>query len=158
MADPITLAYLAGIIDGEGCIAIYGYHGKWIASHGKRSVVFRLDVKVGMGEPQAVEMLCATFGGSICTRGKMPIGGIKPSYQWCVSGKLAIACLRQIVSYLHVKRSQAELALEFNDVRLSLGHKYGRNPYTKEELVRLVQYGEKLKEAKRKIIPLYATN
>ena len=155
MVDSLILAYLAGIIDGEGCIAIYGYHGNWIMSHGKRHRGFRLDVKVGMGEPEAVQLLMKTFGGSIYVR-KITPNGNKPSYSWTVSAKLAIACLRQLIPFLRVKKAQAEIALEFWDVREAMGHKYGWNPYSESEFAKLVDYGEKLKQEKRVVVPLRA--
>ena len=151
MVETTTLAYLAGIIDGEGCIGIYGYREHW--ANGR---TFRIDVRVGMGEPHAVVLLRQTFGGSICSRKNLPKGATKPSYQWNVSNKLAVACLKLLVPFLRVKKAQADLVLEFAKTRAEMGHKYGKLPYTEQEFTKLAEYGDLLRETKREVIPLHA--
>lgn len=143
------LAYLAGVMDGEGCIDIYGYSGRW------STVTYRLDVKVGMAEPHAVLMLQSVFGGSIQSRARESIrGGNKPSYQWCVSGVLARECLARITPFLRVKREQAELALEFVRSRMAIGLRRYGHPCSAEQHELLAGYGDRLKALKRKTYQL----
>jgi len=121
-----VLAYLAGIIDGEGCIRIAKSNDKRFSSH-------TANVNCGMTEPTAVELLHQTFGGSI--RWTQPTcknaSPCKPLRYWYLSGTDSSArALRQLYPYLRVKRKQAAAVLDF-----CLNKQDGRRPggVTQEE-------------------------
>lgn len=149
--DPCILAYLAGIVDGEGCIGIYGNYGRWISSRGKRKAIYRLDVKVGMSDPEPIVLLRQVFAGSIHTRKQLPQGGRRPFYTWCVSQRKAKYALSLLIPYLRAKKAQAELALEFTRARADIGHRYGRLPLSVMEHVELAEYADQLKFLKREV-------
>lgn len=95
----VTLAYLAGILDGEGHVGIHlekrqGYH----------YAVAR--IAVGMTNEAAVRALARVFGG---TAKKRPPGlrGRKPVFLWQVTNKLATKVAKTLLPYLVVKAPQA---------------------------------------------------
>lgn len=100
-----TLAYTAGIIDGEGCIGIYkeGRKGRWI--------YYVLAVNVGNTNPQLIEYLYSNFGGQSWKSPRLPPR--KTAYCWRLQAKSAGEFLKLIFPYLLLKKPQAELALKF---------------------------------------------
>ena len=86
-------AYLAGIIDGEGCITV-------------------LTVAVVMNDKEAVQMLYDAFGGCLFF---VKRGNAKwhDSWRWAVKQRKAAVALEAFLPYLRVKDRQAQIALEF---------------------------------------------
>lgn len=106
------LAYLAGIIDGEGCIRI----SKQTATKGLGKAPYSANVNCGMTNPIAVELLHQTFGGSIrdCQPTCKNASPCKPLRYWYLSGTNGVAAaLRQLYPYLRVKKKQAAYVLDF---------------------------------------------
>ena len=101
------LAYIAGIVDGEGYIGIS-------ADHRKRNPgrpCWRLRVAVTNTSEWLVQYLKFSIGGGIITlkSDKRP----RPCYQWSVDRGRAAEFLKLILPYLRLKRPQAELAIKF---------------------------------------------
>lgn len=107
-----VLAYLAGIIDGEGCIRI----AKQTATKELGKAPYSATVNCGMTNPVAVELLHQTFGGSIrdnkaTCKNASPC---KPLRYWYLSGTNSVAAaLRQLYPFLLVKKHQAAIVLDF---------------------------------------------
>ena len=100
--DEIDSAYLAGIIDGEGCIGCYRY--------GKR---FMFALTVSMSEPEAVKMLGLRYGGHYSFR-QSKRANVRPQHIIRIASAEELRnCLLELEPYLHIKRKQAQLALEF---------------------------------------------
>ncbi len=103
-ATPTALAYLAGMIDGDGYITIARayrggryYHTPQVGIAGTRS------------EPH--EFAASLWGGAINRYvPKNPLH--RPQFQWCRSGITAAGVIEAIRPYLLVKAEQADLALE----------------------------------------------
>lgn len=94
MAEPLLLAYLAGIIDGEGYVGVHS-HGA-----GKNQ---RFVMQVNMTDKDIVELLHATLGGHM--RYKKPYReGYKPQWLWRVTAKQARCVYTQLEPYLRLKR------------------------------------------------------
>lgn len=98
--------YLAGIIDGEGCITI--------VRTGKGSHELRVDVR--MTTKEAVKAFKDRYGDlgtykDAHSYSKLP--NRKPVYRWYVAGKDAGDVLSELWPYLRIKSKQAEIALEF---------------------------------------------
>jgi hypothetical protein len=101
-------AYIAGFIDGEGCICLHANHTK----HKTKTSTYVLRVRVTNTFPGIIEWINAVVGyGSFHKKKKY--NGIKQAWEWGVNGRRAIHFLRQIYPYLRVKRLQAEVAFEF---------------------------------------------
>ena len=86
-----TIAYLAGIVDGEGSVGYYS------AGKDKRK---RLTIKVGMTEESVVSLLHTTFGGSFYKRKPTQH---KDVWVWQVTDNLARQALVQLQPYLRIK-------------------------------------------------------
>ncbi len=116
MASKIELAYTAGIIDGEGSIAIYNMS---MPPHtGKRTHALR--VRVGMCDMGIPHWLQLRFGGSV-SKSKPKNPRHLMVYTWTLSTKAAGGFLQSILPYLKLKQEQAELAIEFQIGKVGKG-------------------------------------
>ncbi len=133
-----VLAYLAGIIDGEGWIRIAKATNPRLVSHNPV-------IGCGMTQPDAVELLHETFGGSIrwakaTCRNASPC---KPVRHWYLNSTNDVATMLRLVHpYLHIKKEQANLVLDFCmnkvDGRKTGGVSQGEQTW-REELYHLVK-------------------
>ncbi len=104
------LAYMAGILDGEGCILIQ----KKRPTGGKHSK-YTLSVTVGSTD----EWLCWYFqmvwGGSVYQVGRTSKDSWKwqPLWQWYLGAHASVVMLDALMPYLKLKKPQAELAIQF---------------------------------------------
>jgi hypothetical protein len=110
------LAYVAGIIDGEGWISIKNRTIK----NGNRN--YALKVGVGNTNEWLINWLKFSFGGSVCLKKKWLVNQ-KQQWIWDLSTKQASEFLKLILPYLRLKKPQAELAISFQSRR-----KYRGNP------------------------------
>ena len=102
-------AYIAGIIDGEGCIGIYRTGG------GERKDAARLGLRLAVGSTnrELLEWLQETTGvGSICFH-KACRSNQKDSWNWQVRGRQAVELLFSVCQYIRVKENQVVLACNF---------------------------------------------
>lgn len=111
------LAYVAGIIDGEGTICIHQDKAK----SGK--VYLQLRVDVTNTNEWLIQWLKFALGGHTDVSRRAKIGkNWKPSWRWSVSANQASAFLKLIYPYLRLKKPQAELAIKFQEGRKGRGH------------------------------------
>lgn len=105
------LAYIAGIIDGEGCISL---------SKEKKTGYFIPSIFVGMCDSMCINILHMYTGlGSLSHRAPSHWGN-KHVYIWQVRNRLEIYLLLKAVHpYLITKRKQADVLLEFVERRIS---------------------------------------
>lgn len=111
MTSEAVVAYLAGIIDGEGCINLNKKH-----ANGRKST---WRIRVQMNDREALLLLHDTFGGSLEgfeTNGYQPPSrrgtNRKPIFVWNLNRQSSVeAALRCLLPYLRVKRKKAEDAL-----------------------------------------------
>lgn len=107
--DPLELAYLAGIIDGEGCIGLYRYTKQYVCS-----------VAIGMCDAEPILLLHGLYGGHYRVEKKCRK---RPVHCLSMQGIAAQRCLTDLIPFLRVKQGRAEIALKF----LRIGTKrYGR--------------------------------
>lgn len=120
------LAYLAGIVDGEGCITMYRNREALNPGY------FVVCMKCSMCEPQAVKMLQAEFGGSIgIVRPTRANKHHRNAFMWQLYGRKKVkAALELLLPQLRVKHEIALAVLEFCNT-----HKFIRN-LSREELRR----------------------
>lgn len=95
-------AYIAGLIDGEGCISI-----RKTFQNGKDQ--FKPMVEVGMTDIEPMKLLQQTFGGSYWP--EIVRGMNLPVTKWRVTGTHVIPVLEPLLPYLRAKKRQAEVAL-----------------------------------------------
>ena len=101
----VTLAYVAGVIDGEGCIGLYCPQ----STHSTQ-----LQVKVSLTNKELVYWFYSTFGGGFRYEPARNERS-KPSYRWLVGGNQALKFLKQVHPYLRLKKPQAEIAIAFQE-------------------------------------------
>lgn len=130
----ITLQWLAGFLDGEGCIALHKGSPSRNASYHPRVTITNIDLST-------LKAIQAQYGGSIHEATKKE--SARPCWVLIWSTQKALAFLRLISPHLIVKKSQAEVLLS--------GYKPGTNgvKLTTEQKEERVQLYSKLREMKR---------
>ena len=110
------LAYVAGIVDGEGSISIIAQK----TSKNRFGHTFFVQVSVANTNEWLVRQLQMFFGGSVyynkrkVERGE---GNWKPVYKWQIDTNGAVQFLVAILPYLKLKKAQAEIVISFQDRR-----------------------------------------
>lgn len=97
--NPTDLAYLAGLIDGEGTICIFIHNDR-----------MRLILTVYNSHAECLQWVQTTFGGRF-RQVKRRRRDWKPSYVWETGWQHAAGILRAVLPYLRIKKLQAELFL-----------------------------------------------
>jgi len=110
---PLSLEYIAGLFDGEGCIMLSQFSG----TNGGYT---QLRVNVNMANELIPTELHNQFGGSLMEV-KVPLG-YKPQLMWRAVGTKAGRFLETLLPYLVIKKKQAELGIEFQKRRKGLGN------------------------------------
>ena len=109
MATATDYAYLAGLIDGDGCILLRRRDYPNRPGDRARSQSYSLNLKIG-GEPNHLFGLRTTFEmvGSIWIR-KRP--GQRHLAEWTIAAKRGLNLLEHVAPYLLLKKKQADLIL-----------------------------------------------
>ena len=104
----MSLEWLAGYFDGEGCITLTADN-----RHGKAPC---LRVKVCTADRECIDAFVAQFGGNVHTRKVPPLGRLasrRRMFDWSQSGSKAQDVLRQLLPFLRSDKKQlAELVLQ----------------------------------------------
>ena len=105
MSDKAKFSYLAGIIDGEGCLTIGAGKKETVTNYNSIVMVTNTNEKL-------IKWLQHNFGGNYY---KSPASGnCKPAYRWrFLKHKDTEHLLLSILPYLIIKRQQAITLLEF---------------------------------------------
>ena len=104
----LSLEYVAGFIDGEGCICT-GRTGTRSAD-GKRLLVPR--VMIANTDRRVLDLIRSQFGGTIQTvRRPASKPNWKPGYAWRLANSAALDLLERVRPFLIVKAAQADLLL-----------------------------------------------
>lgn len=100
------VAYLAGLMDGEGCI----YMERKASRH---SYSYVLVVRVTNEHKGALERCKEKFGGSLYTMSEADTEqNRKQIFQWSIKGKAAHEFLKTVVPFLVIKLEQAQLVID----------------------------------------------
>lgn len=104
------LNYLAGILDGEGCLDI----SRSLPSKNRRNPYHWIRVAVSNTDERLIVWLQRTFGGSISKPSKRI--GRRQSWAWSITGGAAAVLIREVSPLLIVKSEQADVLLEFAEL------------------------------------------
>ena len=120
--DRIDRAWLAALVDGEGCMTIME------ANNGeKTSTSFPPILQVKMCDPECVEHANEITGLKQCLRQDSPSrGGKRETFQWRITGRRAADIVAEIYPYLRIKRKQAVILWNHQLVRDSYETKRGQ--------------------------------
>ena len=108
----LTDAYVAGLIDGEGCISIQKATTGW--SHSPRVDVGMTSKALGL-----LRALEADYGGAV-RKTRRATDKWEEAWAWCASGPTAITVLERCLPHLVLKEEQARLALKVDEIKRSL--------------------------------------
>jgi hypothetical protein len=111
--EELLTAWAAGFIDGEGVV----YISKGKPSQRGVSPRYNLVVQVGCTRLEPLLRLQELFGGSICTNTNKRKPHWKPKFVWNVSALKAVSCISRVLPYLSIKREQACLGLELEQLK-----------------------------------------
>lgn len=105
------LAWMAGFFDGEGYIGLGQTSEGCYALH------------VAITQVAAAESLepFLQFGGKLSPKNMNSPFKVQPTVRWEVTGPKALECLVTLRPYLRSKGTQADVAIAFQQRRLSLG-------------------------------------
>ena len=134
----IELAWMAGFVDGEGCIMLGYSHNEKTGNYN-----FRRRVNIVNTNRDILKIFQDNFGGSIREQKHMRkhFPNAKPIYSWVCDAKQGAYFIGLIKPYLKVKACQADLYLQY-DYWLNNFPVYGR---------RVGKAADKSKEAKQSI-------
>jgi hypothetical protein len=116
--DKTKWSYLAGMVDGEGCISIWRTEARAhdFETSGKTYGSFNLRIQIYNTSIELMKWLVANFGGSYNTR-EHASDKHKNSYNWRPKGENNTKqMLLGILPYLVIKRDQAKLALRYIEI------------------------------------------
>lgn len=129
------LIWLAGFFDGDGSIFIEIFSGKYL----------RYDLKIAIGQSGKLgKLLCKqlkfNFKGNTYEETRKNYK--KNFYVWRCRGLRAHKVLCQILSYLKIKKEQANLGIEFWEIHSSRKYNYLSDS---EKIIKFC-YGETIKQ------------
>ncbi len=142
-------AYLAGLIDGEGCI--YGHIQKKDKKH--RNKTTNVNLKIRMLEKEIIDWIYVTFGGNM-SEIKRPIGQ-NNRWEWRIAkAEDFIPLLEKVIPFLKLKKHRAEIALTLKRMILEVKKKFVTESNKKDRLKREYIVSEIKRENQRIKIPL----
>jgi len=104
------IAYLAGIMDGEGCFFI----GNFSCNPKTGTPYYQTTLSVSNTDEKLIDWLMQTFGGlkGQYTRKQLPKSSRKHVFRWQASGERLKHLCELMLPYLVCKKDEAELMLE----------------------------------------------
>lgn len=104
------IAYLAGIIDGEGSI----YIGNFSCNPKNGTPYYQTNMEVTNTDEALIDWLVNTIGGrkSKYTSKQTPINSRRDVYRWIVSGKDLTRLCHLLLPYLIIKKRQCEIMIK----------------------------------------------
>ena len=101
------LAYLAGILDGEGCLKPSRLPNKKTGEY-----IYKVArVEVSNTSKELIDWLYGTFGGHVCPMIERE-GNRKPQYRWKLRKQEMKDILPLVIPYFQIKKKEAEDILD----------------------------------------------
>jgi len=116
MWEKTKLAYLAGIVDGEGCISLRRHTQK------NRRPTWDIRIYVVSTDKVLIDWLKENFGGLTYFRNSKKNPHWKTKHEWIISKKQLTPVLHAILPYLVIKKEHCELAIKFRDTYTGKRH------------------------------------
>jgi len=119
------IAYLAGIMDSDGCFFI----GNFSRSKHTSNKFYQTVLTVGNTEKSMIDRLTSDFGGLAgkYTNRQTPTNSRRSVFKWTATGERLEHLCELILSHLTVKKRQCEIMLEMRQTykvaRYKKGHK-----------------------------------
>lgn len=125
-------AYLAGFIDADGSISI-------TTAKYDSKISYRIKLSAHNCKKEPIDLLAAQFGGGkirFKKTGKARLhNNWRPCYEWIITCNKAADAIRKLIPFLLVKREQALICLELDDINKNNSSVQRRwNPKLNEEI------------------------
>jgi len=151
----IKLAYLAGVIDSDGSIAI-GKHTKRVVNP-----QYHLQIVVNQADGRIIDWLYGAFGGRVFSTGIRPTLGTREMWRWEIRGHKAGEICKKLIPFLRYKKHQAEIGYRLQTLiekgcKNSGQRNYRSKPLTKKEIDQREMLYQKMKQLKQIFIPCAA--
>ena len=129
--NPIHLAYMGGIVDGEGCFFICKLPKR--TGDGYRSEHFRGLLKIDNTDVRLLDWIDATFSGTSSARCRSTSSRKfeREIFTWTATGDRLLDICEQILPYLVIKKEQCQVMIKF---RKSYKGKLGSNKLPQEDI------------------------
>ena len=125
----MELAYIAGLFDGEGCVAITR-HFKKLDGTKRPCEMYTLRVQVTNVDPRVILPLREKFGGSLHIT-KHKSAKQRDTHVWISTSRVALEFLKAIRPWLVAKAQQADIAIDFQESKFRHGGR-GKTRVTRE--------------------------
>lgn len=110
------LAYIAGLFDGEGCVALHRFRGR---KNRCDAAKIALTCSITNTDKRAIDFMQSRFKGSVACEDRSRHNH-KNSWKWAIFSRQAAAFLKEILPFLVLKKERAILAIQFADNLLDL--------------------------------------
>jgi hypothetical protein len=115
-------AYLAGLIDGEGCLFISKYQGKHNVTP-----VYRAQIIICMTNKEVIDYICEVTGAGKSYFSPARSDKLSHIYRWVVNSYDDIKIiLNGIMPHLRVKKTEAEMMLDFVSIKVKRSYGKGK--------------------------------
>lgn len=121
------LAYLAGIIDGEGSI----YIGNFSCNKQTGVKYYQTAIEVNNTEEALIDWLMDNFGGRRYkyTKNQLPKNSNREVYRWILTGDPLTELCHLILPYLIIKIKQCEIMIKMRKTFENKGNSKGRSGF-----------------------------
>lgn len=123
----VETAYIAGIVDGEGSIAVYRRKDDWTGFP---------SLQVANKDKALMEWLAVMFGGRRGSARRISLrapGDGRTWYNLSTQRRASYQICLRLLPFLRVKQRQAELLVRFCEWKETLGYRGPSRPLTEEE-------------------------
>lgn len=116
----IDIAYMAGLVDGEGYIGIK--KAKAYKCQGRQTPGYHARIQIRMVDEEAIKFVAINLGGWYYKE-KSSCSGGRPLYCFQASDKSAENILKILMPYLRIKKASAKTVIKLRKLQ-SNGNKY----------------------------------
>lgn len=128
----LTIQYIAGFFDGEGSINIYQTK-KGVK---KDRIGYQLSIYVHNTNEKIIRIFEKKFGGYVNIR-KRETNKWKTGYDWKLSANQALKFLQDLIPFLILKKEQAKVAIEMQELQKSKQHQFAKTDKVVEDFYEL---------------------
>ena len=140
MTNNELLAYLAGLIDGEGYIGIKKTDNRKDCVNAQ----YHERIQIRMINEKAIKLFKQTFGGSYYHESIHSMYSKKPLYCYQASDKIAADIIQKLIPFLIIKKPQAHLVLELRKSKNDPESRKRGSPAKRVMKPEIIKFREKL--------------